>query len=1711
MTTHFLASELANLIQESKRKHNDLRQAAEKSLEELKQLGDVPEQTARELLSQKSSFVNPFIIACGTKNAKFTGIAIVCLQRLIVSHALPNTKLSQVLEALIQASSSGLDVQLKILQALPSLLQNYASELKGDLLVTTLNICFILQGSKNAIVSNTSAATLQQLVVSVFDKVVTEDKNEPDAPVAGEASTADGQISVKAAALDAYRIFIDLCLMTEGQRPEFLRPSGLPQTFGLELIESVITSHAAVFTNHPEQAQILRTRVMPLIVSALKGKPNFATTVRLVRILYTMLRRHMDILPSECGDSLEILTQLLDQGGTLWKRALCMEVFRGIFAEHALVRRIFALYDATDGERNILMNLTATFVRLSTEKPASIGLGHQSTMAATDPSGTNMQSDQAMLEASGMTGIIGATGGPEASTTGISVQWSSVRVPCIDQLDKTEPPSVPESYIHSLILTCISSLSDGLAKFILPLTVHGDRGRRKVSPMDPRNDSPADSPTRKAFLDRTSSLKKNAVPINPLDLKDHPLYPEVKICALIIEECWPAVLATCSTFLYAALDQEYYHGLVRAFQRFAHVAGLLHLSTPRDAFLTTLGKSAVPPNVLTASYNSGQPRPSTPNSQAETPNTLFSNARGLLNVEALTISSPLGEKSRQNSVDTTPASLNTRNMLCLRALLNLGIALGPTLNTAWSIIIETLQQADYVLFSTGKGPGRAMSMSRPIDQGEDDANSLMSNFNNEVRSVETAAKRLMESTFDFPNNAFAEVIEAICGLLSQQLPTERFEAGDRTQPSSPVDKARRPSFVQHRRVLSFSSQATGSSTQEYLFALAKLGDIATINIERFLTSDPEASGWDQLTEELINALDSPTMTPPVRVKAAETLSRLMLETANAASSMPEQARAPIQLRLLGALQQALGLLQKHSRGASVANGAADVDVHRIILEGLKSIIEGCGESLVNGWDIAFEIIGSVFNSSQPIPEEKRGASGNSGLLTTRASKLVRSSFSSLQLICTDFLASLPNSCFLILVDTLYKFCSQGDDLNIALTTVTFYWVLSDFLSAKKEESLDITADLMGGSDISALEKRAADRSQKGSDAALWMLLLLRLSTVTTDERLELRNSAIQTLIRIFDAYGDRLSPEAWSICVKSVMFKLLSSLEGELDAAEADKVENGSRTGWHDTAVVILSGISKLLANYLYKLTADTSFNQLWRELLGHFARLLDFEVLDINTATFKALSHVLSQTGDDEKTPFGEKTVEFAWELWSRGIPTSKNRGGKEEDNQKCLMAYVATLCEIYKLIQIRLTVETVERIMCLLRETVEEASVSSYALDIENATPLQIQTLAAVQMIRTDVNGVPSTMIQQVSTLVTLPYDRVPSNEPGGAKRTYVAISKASMKILQTLILQHASDKGIYTSGALATGLSALQKAIGLKYQFPVITKSVQPWQLATTSALNILDATLGQLSSLGVPSKAAKAIWAITVSVADGILSADTDTAADKSNFADDEAFDIESFRTLRKMLIPRLGGEAIAEKTREAYARSLFKISIIHSLTPDEEAIADKGGDAGLPLLYAARLGRTVAVPAVRRTQMAYVAFGELFSLASTHSSTSGSEESKDEKPAVKSDARIRIASTATPFLLLRCALTMRAYVADQPLRGEMPQPLSQRRELIWLLGKLVELESEGEASEGVKEESRKYLLKLYPLMVKALSVNGDGKVLELLRDGLEMLGREVGVM
>ena len=138
--------------------------------------------------------------------------------------------------------------------------------------------------------------------------------------------------------------------------------------------------------------------------------------------------------------------------------------------------------------------------------------------------------------------------------------------------------------------------------------------------------------------------------------------------------------------------------------------------------------------------------------------------------------------------------------------------------------------------------------------------------------------------------------------------------------------------------------------------------------------------------------------------------------------------------------------------------------------------------------------------------------------------------------------------------------------------------------------MSITEDLVQGSNDDTLSQLAAEPSHSGSIAALWMLLLLRLTSVATDQRVELRNSAIQTLMRIISAYGDSLSPEAWSICVKSIIFQLLSSVEDEIRAVSQVARKEGAQGEWNDTAVVVVQGVSGLFATYLGILSAHQAF-----------------------------------------------------------------------------------------------------------------------------------------------------------------------------------------------------------------------------------------------------------------------------------------------------------------------------------------------------------------------------------------------------------------------------------------------------------------------------------------------------------------------------------------
>lgn len=1607
---------------------------------------------------------------------------MTCLQRLAISKGLPKSRLKDVLEALSACTSLGLDIQLRVLQALPALAQNYSEDLKGPLLAGTLQICAALQGVKVATVSGVAAATLQQLVVSVYDKVSSEDARLLEIPVAAEVPGEEGPISLRESAFDAYRVFQDICLATEGRKTSFVQLSMLSQAAGMELIWACMNTHPKVFATHPEQRETVRSLIMPLLIRILSERQSFPITLRAMRIISVVLRQHLPAMSEECEIVLGLLTHMLDQEAAApWKRAMCMEVFRSIYAEPGLPLQMYMRYDEQDGKKAIIRDNVATFVRLSTERPALIGLGQQSSIPTGPSSQRDSLANQAAAEAAGdVAGVIGtAIGVGEISVPGISSKWSIPKSQCLDQLDKAEPPALPDTYIYYLVLECLNSLSEGLAKVVLPLTVQHDRQRARQQQEDGGNDldeaaSSNTAPgTIRTRVKRSQSYRSRAVPLNPLSDEQGPSVARVRAIADLMEECWPALLATCSTFLYAALDNDYYRSLIRSFQRFAQVSGLLRLFTARDAFLTTLGKAAVPPHMLTSSISGGH---------TDSPR-LFQHSQGMLSVDSLASQPSVFDKSRRPSSSHEPAKqrLTTRNLLCLRALLNIAIALGPTLENSFAIVLETLQQADVVVNAANgqayRHDSRSGAPSPSVSSGDPFSNSL--GLSSEITAVEAAALRLFESSADYPNDAFLHMLRTLCGMLDGRPDDVTSPATEKPPPTSPRRMSSLPGI---------NTEIPRHSTS-YVFVLSKLGELADLNVARFASDSPNESGWRILVEQLIQVSVSSVMPKDARCLAADVLCRCSEAIAEFSTKEGSDEPESVQQMAFSSLQLQVHRLYAESDELT----SVDIEIHGKTLEALRSVLERCGEALTAGWDTILAMIGSVFHDKEET-ENVQQAEGDEVWLHLSsqiiAPSLGRTAFGAMQLVCSDFLASLPEASLSPLIELLYHFATQDEDFNVSLTTITLFLDVSDFLVARGSVSgLTGIADGFVQKGMLGLTHKTIVTESKRSRSMQWILLLYRLTDVVSDNRAEVRNGAFQTLMRIFKNCEDQLSASPWQLCLETLILRLLRrDAENQKNArSTSESTSAETLAGLEYTTKTVVEGTASLIADNLQAVGASKNYPHFWSSYIHLFADYLNDRSAMINAAVYSALSQVLRvvPVADDKWASL----VQDCAGLWTSSNPSNETSTDAEQD---AYLAYLETAVELYRLTERTITAEQLVAMARNLAQCIRYSSGGSYVDDTNNLTPLQIRVLDVLKAVRRDIATVPSALVKIAAELVALPFQNQRDSTPRKSL-SFVALSKASMDWLRDLLTTHLASKEVFATGAVEAALENLAIPIELKYRWRRQGKTPSLWRKATSTALAVIEPILQQMRAQSLKRDVRNRIWTDVVRIAQAIISADCsdiDTALPATSIVDDEDADCDSLGQLRNMIIPELGSSSIPDRVRSDYASSLFHTSIIHAGSRGEIPQAGQWTRADV---HKIRPGRVWDPDPVLREKMAYLCFSELIILVAV---SDGSEE------------RVKLAQAAAPYLILRLALPIKAYIADQPLRGSMPQPLSQVQELLFCLREIRRLESEPKAME--KGANRAHIDLLYPIFVKAVGVaghrrHGNREVLEALQDVLEIAG------
>ncbi|KAI9853699.1 MAG: hypothetical protein M1830_006644, partial [Pleopsidium flavum] len=518
------------------------------------------------------------------------------------------------------------------------------------------------------------------------------------------------------------------------------------------------------------------------------------------------------------------------------------------------------------------------------------------------------------------------------------------------------------------------------------------------------------------------------------------------------------------------------------------------------------------------------------------------------------------------------------------------------------------------------------------------------------------------------------------------------------------------------------------------------------------------------------------------------------------------------------------------------------------------------------------------------------------------------------------------------------------------------------------------------------------------------------------------------------------------LCLQTIIFKMMEANELEYTRSKGTKSRGGpgESRAWNRTTVIIIHGVGKLFATFLENIMGNGAFAVSWQCLLRHLGAFLKRQSLEVCATVFQALRQILSKL--EGINGIGKPSVYLIWHLWATGNPALvQTLDSADNNNLDALIAYIQSFNELYPLIEADLTIERVEVVLESLRLCLSSSVISTYSADVDILTPLQAQVLDCVQLVRTDIFGVPSILIRLLADIASKPYREGPP-VPGVRQPSFVALSKAAMDVLQSYITRHKGDKDIFTSGALTRSIEALVVPIELKYKWPLEGKQPSTWRKATSTAVAILEETLPTLEQSPIDEQIIQEFGSSVIEITNGIAAADCSLAPPSADILADEEFDISAFTRLRNLITPSLGSPLISDRSRQTYTSSIFTNSIIH--TPHRQDLPGPGQEP-LDGLYATHMGRTYDPPPIRRSKMSYVLIDELFALVSVvhHDADQRSSE------------RIKLAQAAAPFLILRAAIVLKAYIADQPLRGRMPQPMSQKRELIYILRKLVELDSE----------------------------------------------------
>lgn len=489
--------------------------------------------------------------------------------------------------------------------------------------------------------------------------------------------------------------------------------------------------------------------------------------------------------------------------------------------------------------------------------------------------------------------------------------------------------------------------------------------------------------------------------------------------------------------------------------------------------------------------------------------------------------------------------------------------------------------------------------------------------------------------------------------------------------------------------------------------------------------------WELVIHHLVATANHPSTPAPIRTQCCDAISDIILTAMNYVLSEYKQVDEETQTRLLVALNQCITSSEESK------DSKAFSEVQKMGLETLNNLLQTSGHSFTCGWGLIFDMlrhvavcaIGPPSEIHHYVSDDEEGEDGEeevekannqertsvdttassiiAGSVMTAtgpkpATGLIKVAFSSLQLICTDFLSLLSPDCLRQCIATLGSFGMQSDDLNISLTAVGLLWNLSDFIQTRRIELAALrneTGTTISDEEIDKenmnidLALSQEDDSNPKTYSILWMLLLLQLSHTCIDWRPEVRNGANQTLFRTITMNGHILGPYLWNACIWQVLFPLLDSIKmssiraSKISHSKVSSPNNNDRDSsgfmlhhsrdtadkqWDETKVLILTGVSSIFQDFLKDIYQLKHFSRAFTLLLAHLEDSCLRSSQEVSLASIKSFKTIVTISDDFKESMMLIDLWRRAWNTWEvigYGISQSMNADDLAERKQSSLL----------------------------------------------------------------------------------------------------------------------------------------------------------------------------------------------------------------------------------------------------------------------------------------------------------------------------------------------------------------------------------------------------------------------------------------------------------